>query len=161
MKDTGQIAKHLRDLHFGGNWTAVSLKDKLDGVTWQQATTAIGTHNTIAALVFHMNFFVEATSRVLQGGPLDAKDEFSFDCPPISSEADWESLLNKTWSDAEQLAWLIEKMPDEQLSQPFVDEKYGTYFRCLLGPIEHGYYHLGQISILKTLLQDGESAQAK
>lgn len=33
MNDTEQIAKHLRDLHFGGNWTAVSLKDKLDGVT--------------------------------------------------------------------------------------------------------------------------------
>ena len=61
MNDTEQIAKHLRDLHFGGNWTAVSLKDKLDGVTWQQATTAVGAHHTIAVLVFHMNFFVEAT----------------------------------------------------------------------------------------------------
>lgn len=155
MKDTRQIAKQLRDLHFGGNWTAISLKEKLADVTWQQATTPVGTHNTIAVLVFHMNFFVEATIRVLQGGPLDAKDEFSFDCPPVSSEGDWESLLNKTWSDAEQLASLIEKMPNEQLSEPFVDEKYGTYFRCLLGPIEHGYYHLGQISILKTLLQNG------
>jgi len=161
MNDTEQITKHLRDLHFGGNWTAVSLKDKLDGVTWQQATTAVGAHHTIAVLVFHMNFFVEATIKVLQGGPLDAKDAFSFDCPPISSEAEWESLLNKTWSDAEQLASLIERMPNEKLTMPFVDEKYGTYFRCLLGPIEHGYYHLGQISILKTLLQYGEPSQAE
>lgn len=161
MKNTGQLAKHLRDLHFGGNWTAVSLKDKLADVTWQQATTAVGVHNTIAVLVFHMNFFVEATIKVLRGGPLDAKDEFSFDCPPIASEDDWERLLNKTWSDAEELASLIEKMPDEQLSEPFVDGKYGTCYRCLLGPIEHGYYHLGQVSILKTLLQNGESAQAK
>ena len=52
-------------------------------------------------------------------------------------------------------------MPNEQLTKPFVDEKYGTYFRCLLGPIEHGYYHLGQISILKTLLQYGEPSQAE
>ena len=96
MNDTEQIAKHLRDLHFGGSWTAVSLKDKLDGVTWQRATTAVGAHHTIGVLVFHMNFFVEATIKVLQGVPLDAKDAFSFDCPPISSEAEWESLLNKT-----------------------------------------------------------------
>lgn len=159
MKITEQIAKHLRDVHFGGNWTAVNLKDKLASVTWQQATTPVASFHTIATLVFHMNYYVGATIQVLRGGSLDAKDKLSFDCPPISSDDDWDKLLSKTWADAEELALLIELMPDEQLSKHFVDEKYGTHYRCLQGPVEHCHYHLGQIAVIQTLLQlDGDSS---
>ena len=38
---TRAMAKHVRDVHFGGNWTAVNLKDALADVTWQQATTRL------------------------------------------------------------------------------------------------------------------------
>jgi len=84
-----------------------------------------------------MNYFVSATLQVLRGGPLDAKENLSFDCPPIASEADRQRLLDKTWADAEELAVLIEQLPDERLAESFVDENYGTYYRCLHGPIEH------------------------
>lgn len=162
MKFTEQIAKHLKDLHFGTNWTAVSLNDKLAGVNWQHAITPVGSLHPIATLVFHMNYYVSATIKVLRGGSLDAKDDLSFDCPSILSAEDWENLLNKTWADAEELASLIERIPDEQLSEYFVDEKYGTYCRCFQGLIEHGYYHLGQIAIIKTMLHhDGDSGTTR
>ena len=93
MKLTEQIAKHLREVHFGGNWTASNLKDKLADVTWQQATTPGDSLHAIAALVYHMNYFVSATLKVLHGGPLDAKEKYSFDHPPILSHEDWEKLL--------------------------------------------------------------------
>ena len=152
MKLTQQIAKHLREVHFGGNWTASSLRDKLADVTWEQATTPVSGLHTIAALVYHMNYFVSATLRVMQGGPLDAKDKFSFDHPPIASQQDWESLLEKTWKDAEDLAVAIEQMPERQLGEHFVDEKWGNYYRCLHGPIEHCHYHLGQIALIQSIL---------
>ena len=41
MKTTQQLAKHFRDVHFGGNWTFVNLKDSLADVTWQEATTKL------------------------------------------------------------------------------------------------------------------------
>lgn len=50
-----QIAKQFRDLHFGGNWTAVNLKDTLSNIDSKQATTKVHNLNTIAALVFHCN----------------------------------------------------------------------------------------------------------
>ena len=152
MKLTEQIAKHLRQIHVGGNWTASNLRDKLADVSWEQATTRVNGLHTIAALVYHMNYFVAATLKVLQGGPLDAKDKFSFDHPPIPSQQDWSSLLEKTWSDAENLALAIEQMPENQLWEHFVDEKWGSYYRCLHGPIEHCHYHLGQITMLMTML---------
>ena len=152
---TQQIAKHLRELHFGGNWTGVNLKEKLRDVTWQQAVARVGSFHSIATLVFHMNYYVDATIKVLRGGPLDAKDEYSFDHPPVESKEDWERLLEQTWSDAEELATLIEQLPDERLGEPFVDQKYGSYYRCLHGPIEHCHYHLGQIALVK-MLTEGE-----
>lgn len=154
MKLTDQIARQLREVHFGGNWTGASLKEKLAGVTWQQATQRVGSFHTIAALVYHMNYFVSATLQVLEGGPLDAKERLSFDSPSIASEQDWERLLQKTWSDAESLALAIERMPESQLWEDFLDEKYGNYYRCIHGPIEHCHYHLGQIALIKSMLSE-------
>ena len=153
MEVTKQIAKHFREVHFGGNWTCSNLKDNLNGVTWQQATTQVYNLNTIATLVFHCNYYVSAVLKVLQGEQLNAKDEFSFAHPPIASQEDWEQFLEKVWADAEQFAGLVEKLPDEKLDETFTDEKYGNYHRNLHGIIEHTHYHLGQIAIIKKILQ--------
>ncbi len=152
MKVTVQIAKHFREVYFGGNWTSSNLKEHLEGVTWQQATTQLYTLNTIATLVFHMNYFVEAVLKVLQGAPLEAHDKNSFDLPPVKSQDDWEKLLNKTWADAECLAGLIEQLPEERLWQDFSEKKYGNYYNNLHGIIEHNHYHLGQIVLIRKIL---------
>lgn len=149
-----QIAKQLRDLHFGENWTAVNMKDTLTGVSWQQAITPIHGLNTIATLVFHMNYYVSAALKVLQGGPLDAKDIYSFKHPPIESAEDWTKLLEKTWTEAEALARLIEQMPDEKWWEDFSENKYGNYYRNITGNIEHNHYHLGQIVLIKKMLME-------
>lgn len=149
---TRKLAQHLRDLHFGGNWTEVDLKSTLADMTWQQALTKVNGFNTIATLVFHCNYYVNRVIPVLQGGPLDATDKDAFTHPPIHSAADWQRLLEKAWAEAEQLAGLIEQLPAEKLDETFVQEKYGTYYRNLQGIIEHTYYHMGQIVLLKKLL---------
>lgn len=53
MNVTEQIAKQLRTVYFGGNWTSVNFKETLADVTWQQATTQVYSCNTIAILVYH------------------------------------------------------------------------------------------------------------
>ena len=127
------------------------------GVTWQQATTKVYSFNTIAILVYHMNYYVRAVLKVLQGGPLDAKDQYSFDHPPIQSQEDWEKFLGEVWTDAENFASLIDQLPEQRLWEDFADHKYGNYYRNLHGVIEHSHYHLGQIVLIKKILaQTGE-----
>jgi hypothetical protein len=147
-----QLAKHFRDVHFGGNWTSVNLKESLAGITWQQAATKVYSFNTIAALVYHINYYVSAVLKVLQGGPLEAKDKYSFDYPAIESKEDWERLLDKTWADAENFASIVEQLPESKLDEIFEDEKYGSYYRNIQGIIEHTHYHLGQIVLIKKIL---------
>ncbi len=161
MTLTKQIAKHFKDVHFGGNWTFSNLKDNLEGVTWQQATTQIYSLNTITTLVFHVNYYTEAMIEVLQGRPLNAHDKYSFDVPPINSQEEWDKLRNKALTDAETFASLVEQLPDSILSETFADEKYGNYFRNLHGAIEHAHYHLGQIAVIKKILNQMEKDTEK
>ena len=151
-----QIAKHFKDVHFGGNWTSVNLKDTLAGLTWQQATTQVHSFNTIATLVFHTNYFVDVVLKVLRGGPLEGKDIYSFAHPPIHSQADWEKMLEKTWADAEDFARLVEQLPEHRLWEDFSENKYGNYYRNLHGIIEHYHYHLGQIVLIRKILLEPE-----
>jgi hypothetical protein len=152
MTLTAQIAKHLRDVHFGGNWTSVNLKDTLSDVTWQQATTKVHDFNTIATLLFHVNYYVGIVTKVLQGGPLEGNDKLSFAHLPIQSQEDWDSMLTNTWAEAETMASSIEHLPDSQLLEPFAGGKYGNYYRNLQGLIEPTHYHLGQMVLVKKLL---------
>jgi hypothetical protein len=149
-----QIAKHFRDVYFGGNWTCVNLKDVLADVTWQEATTKVYGLNTIAVLVNHVNYYVGLLIEVLQGKPLNGKDEHSFTHPPIQSEEDWKRMLDKVWTEAETLAGLIEQLSEGILFKDFTDSKYGNYYRNLTGNIEHTHYHLGQMVIIKKIVRE-------
>lgn len=158
MSVTKQIAKHFRDLHYGGNWTSVNLKNTLADVTWEQAATQVYSFNTIATLVFHTNYYVDAVLKVFKGEPLNAKDIYSFDHPPVNSAEDWENMLAKTWDDADNFANMVEQLPDSKLWEVFTDEKYGTYYRNLHGIIEHTHYHLGQIVLIKKMLLQADKS---
>lgn len=156
MNLSQQTAKHFREVFAGGNWTSVNLKETLTGIDWQQATTTVHSLNTIAALVYHIHYYVQAVLNVLNGNPLEASDKFSFDVPAIHSQEDWDQLVATTLSDAEQFAALVEQLPESRFKEVFVDEKYGSYHRNMYGIIEHTHYHLGQIVLIKKILQQGQ-----
>jgi hypothetical protein len=153
MTLTQQTAKHLRDIHFGGNWTTTNLKDVLSDVSWKEATTQIDEFNTIAVLTYHTTYYINALLDVLEGKALTSKDELSFLCPQLSSEFEWQNIQRSAWDNVEKAAVLIEGFSDEKLKEDFTDEKYGSYYRNIHGIIEHMHYHLGQIVILKRLVR--------
>jgi uncharacterized damage-inducible protein DinB len=153
MNYSQQIAKHIRGLYSGGNWTDVNLKTVLSDISVEEATTKLHSFNTIAALVFHINYFVRAINKVLQGGPLDAHDKYSFDLPPINTNEDWDNLLEQLFRDGETFATLAEQLPVSKLEEDFSENKYGNYYKNLHGVIEHTHYHLGQIVILKKFIR--------
>lgn len=155
MSLTSQLAKRFREVLLDGLWIAnTNFKDQLSGVSWEQAVTKVGSLNTIAMLTFHIDYYIAGIVNVFEGGSLDIKDQYSFDLPPIESQKQWEDLLNKLWTDSERFAALLEQLPDSKLDEVFVDEKYGTYRRNIDGMIEHCYYHLGQITLIRKLLKN-------
>lgn len=155
MSSASQLAKRFREVMLDGLWIAnTNFKDQLSDITWEQAVTRVGSLNTIAMLTFHIDYYIAGIIPVFEGGALEIKDQYSFDLPSIESQEQWEVLLNKLWSDSEKFAELLAKMPDSKLNEVFVDEKYGNYQRNIDGMIEHAYYHLGQITLIKKMLKD-------
>ncbi|PIF59965.1 DUF1572 domain-containing protein [Flavobacterium sp. 2] len=153
MKNALEIANRFREIILNGTWVAnTNYKDQLENLDWKTAVTPIQNLNTIAILAQHIHYYIDGINTVFKGGTLDIKDKFSFDFPPISSTEDWEFFLEKFWSSSEEFASFVEQMSDEKLDQFFADEKYGTYRRNIDAMIEHSYYHLGQIVLIKKLL---------
>jgi uncharacterized damage-inducible protein DinB len=155
MKATTQIANRFREVIQNGTWIAnTNYKDQLSNLNWEVATTPFKSFNTISALAQHIHYYINGINNVFKGGTLDIKDKYSFDFAPIKSQAEWETFLSKFWKDSEEFASFIEEMPEEKLKQVFIDEKYGTYQRNIDAIIEHSYYHLGQITLIKKIITD-------
>jgi hypothetical protein len=133
-----QTANRFREVILNGTWIAsTNYKDQLGNLSYEIATTQINSLNTIAILAQHIHYYINGINVVFNRGKLDIKDSYSFDFEPILSQDQWESFLNRFWNDAEEFAAYVE---------------YGTYLRNIDGMIEHSYYHLGQIVLLKKLI---------
>lgn len=153
MKSTLEIANRFREVILNGTWIAnTNYKDQLQNLDWKTATTQVKNLNTISLLAQHIHYYINGINTVFKGGTLDIKDKFSFDFPPILSQLEWENFLTKFWNDAEEFALLVEQIPNEKLDQAFIDEKYGSYKRNIEAMLEHSYYHLGQIVLIKKLI---------
>jgi hypothetical protein len=147
------LASRLREVLLNGHWIAnTNYKEQLQQVTWQQATQKEDDLNTIAALTFHINYYLKGLLAAFENGKLEISDKYSFDLAPIRSEADWNILLTDFLNNAEKFALKVEQMEDAIFDQPFIDEKYGTFIRNIEGVIEHSYYHLGQISLIRKMI---------
>lgn len=147
------LANRLREVLLDGHWIAnTNYQEQILNTSWVQATEKVVGLNTVAALTFHINYYLEGLLNVLNGGRLEISDRYSFDLPEIQSEIDWGSLVSGFVSHAETFSKKVEQLTDPELDQPFQEEKYGTYLRNIEGVIEHSYYHLGQIVLIRKLI---------
>jgi hypothetical protein len=147
------LANRLREVLLNGKWIAnTNFKEQITSISWEQAIEKIENLNTIALLTFHVNYYLKGLLQVFEGGNLEIKDKFSFDMPKIVFETDWLNLVNDFVSNAERFINHVEKMDNNLLPQPFVKEEYGSYLRNIEAQIEHSYYHLGQVSLIKKLI---------
>ncbi|MBI1307192.1 MAG: DUF1572 domain-containing protein [Bacteroidetes bacterium] len=146
------LAQRIRDVYLNGKWIAnTNYIDQLMQIHWQQALTRFNNLNSIAMLAYHVNYYLKGLSEAFVTGELLIRDKNSYDLPEIESENDWQNLINELKVNAEKFAGLVELIPEERLIQKFIDEKYGSWLRNIEGVIEHSYYHLGQISLLRKL----------
>jgi Protein of unknown function (DUF1572) len=153
MNVSKELARHIREIHFGKNWTWADMQETLKDVSWQEAIDESLPCNSIAVLVFHMNFYLKIVQERIQGAGLRFRHEDSFASPVIASQTDWQQLLQKTWDDAKAFADLVEQMPETRLYED-VSPKHGSFFKNIQGVVEHNHYHLGQIVLIKKMLRN-------
>ncbi len=149
-----QLANRLGEVILSGTWIAnTNIKAQIENLDYTVANKQIQSLNTIAVLAQHIHYYVSGIKNVFINGNLEIRDKFSFDFPPITSQKQWESFQNLFWKDTEELIQHISHLSESELQNPFVDEKYGSYQRNIDGLIEHAYYHLGQIVLIKKMIE--------
>ena len=152
------IANRLREVFLNGKCIAnTNFKEQILSVSWEQAIQKVENLNTIALLTFHINYYLQGILNVFNGGQLEIRDKYSFNLPEIETEEDWNKLVSDFLNNSEKLVDKVEQMNDNIFDQTFVDEKHGNYLRNIEGVIEHSYYHLGQISLIKKMITQNQS----
>ena len=149
-----QLAMQIREVILNGNWISTNLKTEVEEVDLRTALVQVGNLNNIAKLCFHLNYYIAGVNNVFENGKLEIRDKYSFDLPELINEEDWNAIKEKSWDDAERLASFVENMTEEELKADFINPKFGSYYRNLVGIVEHSYYHLGQIVIIKKLIKE-------
>jgi hypothetical protein len=153
MTEGAILAKRCTDVFLNGTWVAnTNYFNELTGLSVAKANATIGQHNTIALLAQHINYYVNGLNQVFAGLPLTISDKHSYSFNPITTQQHWDDFLAIFFANAEQFATHIAAMPNEKLAGPFIQPVYGTYLANINAALEHAYYHLGQIVLLKKLL---------
>jgi uncharacterized damage-inducible protein DinB len=154
MNSTTVLAQRVREVLLNGDWVALTnLKDTLMDIDLKTAHTPVKNLNTIALLAQHINYYISGLNHFFSTGKLEIKDASSFDFPACATEADWKKVKEKITTDSETFVKHVENLTEADLNKIFVKEAYGNYRRNINVIIEHSFYHLGQIVLLKKYLQ--------
>ena len=90
MHTSEYLVNRLQEVLTNGKWvTGTNFKEQILSTDWKDAVASIDGLNSIARLTFHIHYYIEGVTKVLQGGPLEIRDQYSFQSPLIQSEADW------------------------------------------------------------------------
>lgn len=158
MQLSSTLASRLQEVYLDGKWIAqTNYSNLLHEIPVDVAVKKVGSLNSITQLTYHINYYLAGLIQVLDGGELDIRDKYSFDLSPISSEEDWQQLISELLANANSFIHAVKKLSNDNLLAPFVKEEYGTYLRNIEGVIEHSYYHLGQIALIRKMLMENDS----
>lgn len=150
---TDLIAAHIQQVYEGNNWTEVCIADTISDLSFQQAQQRTdGSPNSIAALLHHLYYWNIITMQRMQGENPAITADNGFDAGELRSEEDWQALKEKARDSFIQLANAVKEFPADKLEETYAEGK-STFYKNLHGTAEHAHYHLGQMVIIKRLLQ--------
>lgn len=151
-----ELAARGEEVFLSGKWIAqTNVNEVLSGVSLAEATRKIHTLNTLADLTFHLNYYLEGLLQVFAGGKLEIRDEFSFNTPALHTESDWRMLRASLLENAGKFSQVISTFTQDDLAMPFAGGQYGSVKKNIDGTIEHAYYHLGQMVLIRKLIVAG------
>lgn len=154
MNASQLLAEKLQDVFLKGKWIAhTNYREQLEQLSFSDAITRIAGLNSIAQLSFHIDYYLAGLIDVLKGAPLNMSDQLSFDLQDLQSPEEWQLLVQRLLQHANTFAELVAAIPDSQLNAAFVAPQYGTYRKNIEAVIEHSYYHLGQIVLIRKLIE--------
>lgn len=142
----------LNDLFNGSNWTAVSFWQAIQETDFNQAIKKkLNNRHSVYEILYHSLAWRIFLLNALE---LIEKESKELSLPKQWPENvdrlpdDWEQLKDQFFVVNQKLINLFEKKGDCILSEKVPNRSY-TFKYLINGIIQHDYYHMGQISLLR------------
>jgi uncharacterized damage-inducible protein DinB len=133
----------------GDAWHGPSLREVLRDVTASEANARpIAGAHTIAETVQHLSYWKWAAVERVNGKLVSPEHDEQWPAPRDASESAWREALALLEARHQALKQTLEKLKDEQLTQPIAGRNYNLYVQ-LHGNLQHDIYHIGQVALLK------------
>jgi uncharacterized damage-inducible protein DinB len=152
MNELSRLKKLLSDHFDGSPWMDVNIIDTLKNIPASQAAKKINNLNSIWQIVNHMIAWRETNLERLKGEIIPSpENNFIEDIKDTSEEA-WQVTLKKMDRSQHNLLSFLSSAKDSMLEKVYITNGH-TYYEHLQGILQHDAYHLGQIVLLKKLLE--------
>lgn len=155
MMEIERILDQYKRSWEGDAWHGPSLREVLVDVTASEANARpIAGAHTIGEIVQHLSYWRWAARERVTGALVSPGHDEQW--PPLrdASESVWQEALNLLDSSHSKLIQTLERLRDEQLTQPIAGRNYDVYVQ-LHGNVQHDAYHIGQIALLKRAQRGG------
>ena len=148
------LIRQLQEVQDGPNWLDESFKEKLEGVTEQQAFERPAAHvHSVAELISHLLVWRREAIRRLQGQDralwMDSPENWKTN--EQLRIVGWNALRSDFYRSQEDLVRVLQHQPDHYLEEPYSDGYARRYL--VEGLLHHDLYHLGQLGITLKLLK--------
>jgi uncharacterized damage-inducible protein DinB len=152
MKMGIALSNRFKEVMLNGTWVAnTNFTLALSNSPLSLALYKLNESNSVGTLAQHIHYYIKGLLQVFEGGALTIKDIHSFDFATIRVQEQWDEFIALFFKDCVQFATYVAEMTNEKIESDFIRPEYGNYARNIEAMIEHAYYHLGQIVLLKKL----------
>jgi Txe/YoeB family toxin of Txe-Axe toxin-antitoxin module len=156
MKRTEKSAHELILSVFEDPWHGASVKDILEGITFEQAfLRPIRSAHNIIELTLHISAWTEEILSRVNGNAPANPAAGDWPVPQFQTEEYWQVVKQNLFAKTNKLIITIKNFPEEKLDEFSGRERnvsLGTGFSyegLIIGLVQHNAYHSGQISLIK------------
>ena len=150
------IKEKIEEVYNGEPWYGDPVMSILKNIKPETALKKVNENvHSIAELAVHILRYREFLLNVLtvnDSFKIDQEETFNIRRIDQNGKTVWNSLLNMLEQNQQAILKELDQKEDDILAQPVKEKPYNVEY-LIEGLVQHDIYHLGQISLLKKLIE--------
>lgn len=152
--DIKKVNKLIKDHYNGNPWIDTTIAVTLKQLTAKQAAAKTGGLNSIWQIVNHMILWRTALIGRVMDQPIVYPDNNYIEEVKNTSAAAWKETIKKFERSQKEITSFLAGSKDELLAKVSPSSGY-SYFELVMSIVIHDSYHLGQIVLIKKMMEEG------
>ncbi len=152
--DISKVNKLIKDHYNGNPWIDTTIAATLKQLTAKQAAVKIGELNSIWQIVNHMIMWRTALIARVMDKPISHPDNNYIEEIKDTSAATWKQTIKRFERSQKDITSFLGSSEDELLDKVSPSSGY-SYYELVMSIVIHDSYHLGQIVLIKKMMEEG------